>query len=68
VNNMTEYLPILIPLLIIQLSLLAAALIHIFRHGTYRRGNRVLWVILVVLLNIIGPILYFAIGRGNKQS
>jgi hypothetical protein len=65
-DKIIEYLPFLIPILMIQLGLLAAALIHIFRHRTYRVGNRVLWVILVVVLNIIGPILYFTIGKGDE--
>ncbi|HBT94919.1 MAG TPA: hypothetical protein DEB24_01870 [Coriobacteriia bacterium] len=61
-----EYLPFLLPVLIIQLGLLVAALIHIFRHRTYRVGNRVIWVVVCVLVNIIGPVLYFAIGRGDE--
>ena len=61
-----EYLPFLIPLAIIQLGLMIAALIHIFRHKTYRVGNRTLWVIISVVLNTIGPILYFIIGRGDE--
>ena len=63
-----EYLPIIIPLAIIQLGLMVAALIHIFRHKTYRYGNRVLWVILSICLNTIGPILYFCVGRGEAEE
>ena len=61
-----EYLPLIIPLALIQLGLMAAALIHIFRHKTYRTGSRVLWVLISVLINTIGPILYFVIGRGEE--
>ena len=63
---LVEYLPILIPLGVIQLFLTVTALIHIFRHKTYRFGNRVLWVILSLCLNIIGPVLYFCIGRSDE--
>ena len=62
---LTQYLPFLIPIALIELGLLVAALISILRHKTYRVGNRVLWIILVIVINIIGPILYFAIGRGD---
>jgi len=60
------YLPLIIPLALIQLGLMVAALIHIFRHKTYRTGNRLLWILLSVLVNTIGPILYFTIGRGDE--
>jgi len=60
-----EYLPFLIPLFVIQLGLMIAALVHIFRHNTYKSGNRVLWVIISICVNILGPILYFVIGKGD---
>jgi len=65
-DELIKYLPFLIPLAIIQLGLMVAALIHIFRHESYRMGNRVLWVVLCLLINIIGPVLYFTIGRGDE--
>jgi hypothetical protein len=64
--NLTQYIPFLIPAALIQLGLLAAALVSIFRHETYKAGNRVLWVIIVIIFNIIGPILYFIIGKGDE--
>lgn len=64
-ESITEYLPFLIPLLVIEVGLTAATLIHIFTHKTYKRGNRILWVILS-FFNIIGPVLYFTIGKGDE--
>ncbi|MCL2538844.1 MAG: PLD nuclease N-terminal domain-containing protein [Oscillospiraceae bacterium] len=61
-----QYLPFLIPLLVVQLGLMTVALIHILRHKKYRVGNRALWIAVVVLLNVVGPVLYFAIGRGDE--
>ena len=61
-----DYLPILIPLAVIQLGLMIAALIHIFKHDTYRMGNRTLWIVISVLLSTIGPILYFILGRSDE--
>lgn len=61
-----EYLPFLIPILLIELTLMITALIHVLRHTKYRFGNRVLWVILVVFLQIVGPIVYFTVGRGEE--
>ncbi|MCL2735457.1 MAG: PLD nuclease N-terminal domain-containing protein [Propionibacteriaceae bacterium] len=67
-EQLRTYLPILIPLAVIELGLLIAALIHIFTHKHYRFGNRWLWVIIAVLINLIGPILYFVIGRGDADD
>jgi hypothetical protein len=64
-EDLTQYLPFLIPLMVIELGLMAAALIHIFTHKNYRNGNRVLWVCLS-FVQIIGPILYFVIGRSDE--
>ena len=63
--GLRQYLPFLIPLAVIELGLLLASLIHIFTHKTYRIGNCVLWVIVCVLINIIGPVLYFTLGKGD---
>ena len=64
--DLQQYLPFLIPLAVIELGLLITSLIHIFTHRTYRIGNRVIWVIVCVLINIIGPVLYFALGKGDE--
>jgi len=64
-EDLFKYLPFLIPVIVIQLGLMIAALVHIFRHKTYRVGNRALWVVVCLFVNIIGPILYFTIGKGD---
>lgn len=61
-----EYLPFLIPVLLIQIGLMVFALIHVLKHNHYRFGNRMIWLLVVVLIQIIGPILYFTIGRGEE--
>lgn len=65
-ETIMQYLPFFIPVALIQLGLLIAALIHILRHKTYKVGNRVLWIVIVIVVNIIGPILYFTIGKGDE--
>lgn len=66
-NNLMEYLPFLIPIAIVELVLMITALVHVLRHKHYRFGNRVFWVIVVVVFEIIGPIVYFTIGRGEEE-
>lgn len=64
-KNLLPYLPFLIPIAAIELVLAVTALIHVLRHRTYRFGNRVFWVVVVLVVEIVGPILYFAVGRGD---
>lgn len=62
--NITELLPFLIPLLVVQLSLLAYTLHHILTHKTYKRGSRTMWLIITIaMMNFVGPILYFLFGK-----
>lgn len=63
-DNIKEFLPFLIPAVIVQIVLLVYTLHHIFTHKNYRRGSRMLWVcISIVGMEFIGPILYFLLGK-----
>ena len=63
-GQLTEFLPFLIPLIILELGLLVYTLWHILTHKTYKRGNRVLWLIVTIIgMNYVGPILYFILGK-----
>ena len=62
--NIREFLPFLIPLIIAQFALLGYTLHHIFTHNTYKRWDRKTWLIItIVLMNFVGPILYFVFGK-----
>ena len=65
--ELMEFLPFLIPLIIVQFSLLAYTLYHIFTHEHYKRGTRAIWVaVTLVLMNFVGPILYFLLGKEDS--
>ena len=66
-NDIMEFLPFFIPLVIVEFGLLAYTLYHILTHKTYKRGNRVIWlVITIVFMNFVGPILYFLLGKEDE--
>lgn len=65
-DTLIEYLPFLLPVLIVELALAITALVHVLKHPTYRFGNKAMWIVVVLILQIIGPILYFTIGRGDN--
>jgi hypothetical protein len=58
------YVPFLIPILLLQLGLVILALVDLLRRSAGEiNGPKWAWVFIVVLVNIIGPIAYFLIGR-----
>ena len=62
-----EMLPFLIPLAIAEFALLGYTLYHILTHDKYKRGSRAMWlVITIVLMNFVGPILYFIFGKEDS--
>lgn len=58
-------LPFLIPVIVIQFVLVVFALIDFFKQPNVR-GPRWLWLILILFVQMIGPILYFTIGRKEE--
>lgn len=65
-ETIQEYLPFLIPLVIAELGLAITAVVHVLKHPNYRFGNKVMWVLIVLFIQIIGPVLYFLVGRGEE--
>ena len=57
-------LPLFIPLIIAEVILAVTALIHVLRHPHYRFGNKIMWALIVLFIQVIGPIAYFILGRG----
>jgi len=54
---------LILPLVLIQVSLMVMALVDLLGR---RPKNVLLWGVLIVLLSIVGPVLYFALGRKEK--
>jgi uncharacterized membrane protein YuzA (DUF378 family) len=54
---------LIIPLAAIQLGLLGFALYDLVKRNRVRGGSKLVWGLVIVLVSIIGPILYLAIGR-----
>lgn len=65
-ETLMQYLPILIPIVVIQYILAIVALIHLLKHPHYRFGNKIIWILVVLFVQFIGPILYFTVGRREE--
>jgi len=56
------------PLIAIQVVLLVIALFDLSKRDKDAvRGSKLLWVFVVILVNLIGPVLYFTVGRKNES-
>ena len=59
-----QIIALLAPIVVIQLGLMIAALYDLEpEERRVRGGSKLVWALVIVLVNILGPILYFAIGR-----
>lgn len=54
---------VVIPLLLIQVGLIVWALVDLAKRERVKGGSKIVWVLVVVLFEFIGPILYLAWGR-----
>jgi hypothetical protein len=61
-----DMLPFLIPLMVIQLALIVIALFDLFKREGKKNNTRLIWVPVIVLISVFGPIIYFIFGRKDK--
>lgn len=65
ITQLKQYIPLLIPVILIQLGLMIAALVDLIRRQQ-TRGPKWVWALVIVLVNYIGPIIYFVTGRKEE--
>ena len=59
-----QILLLLTPVILIQLGLIVFALRDLLRPERQVRGDsKLMWGLIIVLVNLVGPILYFLVGR-----
>ena len=59
-----QVIELLAPLVLIQVGLMITALIDLERQDRRVRGaSKLVWVLIIVLVNILGPLAYFMVGR-----
>ncbi len=65
--NETTILLLILPIVILEIALIVFALRDLVRPERRVRGDsKLLWGIIIVLFQIIGPILYFVVGRETE--
>jgi hypothetical protein len=61
-----RYIPLLIPIMLLELELMVFALLDPHKRET-TRGPKWAWIPIIVLINLIGPIRYFVFGRREER-
>ena len=59
-----QIIALLAPVVVIQLGLMIAALYDLEREERQvRGGSKLVWALVIVFVNVVGPIIYFVAGR-----
>ncbi len=64
--NITELLKLIWPLLLVQIVLQVYALYDLVKRRKTRNLTPLIWGIIIVLGEIIGPAVYFILGRSEE--
>ncbi len=60
--ELRRWLPLLLPVVLLEWGLMLAALIDLVQRPR-TKGPKWAWVLVIVIVNIVGPIVYFLFGR-----
>jgi Na+/citrate or Na+/malate symporter len=62
-EKISEFLPFIIPIVLLQLTLMIVALVDLIRREKTSLLPKWAWAIIIVLGELIGPIIYLIFGR-----
>lgn len=61
-ENWNQWLPLLVPIALLELGLMIFALLDLIRRER-TKGPKWAWALVIVLINFIGPLVYLVFGR-----
>ena len=61
-ENISSLIPFLIPIVLLQLGLMVFALVDLTRRER-TKGPKWVWALVIIFVNLIGPIIYLVAGR-----
>ncbi len=61
-EHIRTLIPFLVPIIILQLALMIAALVDLVRRER-TKGPKWMWALVILLVGTLGPIIYFVVGR-----
>ena len=61
--SLVRMLPLFVPLFVVEVGLMVIAILDIVKRDRVRGGSKVIWLLVIVLIGVIGPIVYLLFGR-----
>lgn len=62
-----ELLPIITPILLIQLGLIIFCLRKVLKQTTFKFLNKPVWMMVILFVQLFGPIAYLLLERGENE-
>ena len=59
---------VVVPFLIIQVGLMLFALYDLFQEDRRVKGDKIIWALVIAFVNIVGPLIYFFVGRDESRG
>jgi len=66
-SDFEQFLPLLIPIALLQLGLMVFALVDLLRRQR-TKGPKWMWALIIILVNFIGPVVYLLAGREEDEA
>jgi len=63
----TQLIQLLVPVIILQFILVVTALVSL-KNTEYTNGPKWLWVLIILFVNLIGPIVFFIFGKRGRRT
>lgn len=63
IQLLKDLVPVLIPVVIIELALLVVALMDLSKRKRVKGESKVVWALVIIFINLIGPVIYLVWGR-----
>lgn len=66
-ESVIQMLPYLAPLIILEVILMAVALVDLAKRKHVTGGNKIIWILVTVGIQFIGPVIYLVAGRKEES-
>jgi len=57
---------LVLPIILVQFFFQIISIVDLIRGQTVRWGNKAVWAIIILIMGILGPVLYWTLGRGTR--
>jgi hypothetical protein len=62
----TEMIQLILPLVIVQIGLIVYCIFDLRKNGV-KNLSKALWILIIICINMFGPIAYLMFGRGDEH-